>query len=465
MSVTFKPELLEKYNVQGPRYTSYPTAPEFNEDFSATDYIRHIENSNSALLPRPLALYIHIPFCHSLCYYCGCNKVVTQKKEKAQTYLDYLYREIELLAPHLAQDRLVTQIHFGGGTPNYLNTIQFREVMDVIARRFHLSFPEELEISLEIDPRYCSSEQVAELATIGINRISIGVQDYDPDVQRAINRVQSREQVDTVINSARENGITSISVDLISGLPLQTRASFADTLQQVVDSGVDRIAIYNFAYLPQRIRSQRLIAANELPELSTRLAIATDTINFLSTKGYVHIGMDHFALPTDPLAKALAENQLKRSFQGYATHADCDQLGLGVSAISHVGEAYSQNASTLPAYYASLDSKQLPVNRGISLNQDDLIRAHIIQRIMCQHQVNYEAINSRFNIDCQSYFANELQQLNTFANDGLIELGGNQFTITANGRFFLRNIAMIFDRYLVTDIVTSSNTIKFSRTL
>ena len=465
MSPAISSDLLKKYDVQGPRYTSYPTALEFSEDFSANNFAEHIASSNTALLPRPLALYIHIPFCHSLCYYCGCNKIVTQKKEKAQTYLDYLYKEVELITPHLAQDRLVTQIHFGGGTPNYLNMTQFREILDVIARRFHLNYPENLEISLEIDPRYSDKNQIAELAAMGINRISIGVQDYDHDVQTAINRVQSREQVDAIIDAARENGIKSISVDLISGLPLQTRESFASTLAQVTDSGVDRIAIYNFAYLPQRIRSQKLIDADSLPDRMTRLGVTNDTIDFLNEHNYVHIGMDHFARPEDPLAKALEDNQLKRSFQGYATHAECDQLGLGVSAISHIGNAYIQNASALPAYYAGIDSGQIPTQRGVSLNQDDLIRAYIIQRIMCQHHVSFEDIDTRFGINCKRYFANELSQLSEFVEDSLLELADNEIVISQRGRFFLRNIAMIFDQYLTSSRPSGSKVIHFSRTV
>lgn len=465
MSPNVNAELLEKYDVQGPRYTSYPTAPEFSSAFSIDDYLHHIEDSNSLLLPKPVALYIHIPFCHSLCYYCGCNKIVTTRKEKAQAYLNYLYREIELLSPHVAGDRLVTQIHFGGGTPNYLCTEQFREVLDVIARHFHLSYPESLEISIEIDPRYTDAQRTKELAALGFNRLSIGVQDYDLDVQTAINRIQSQEQVDTVISAARERGIESISVDLISGLPRQTRASFADTLERVVESGVDRIAIYNFAYLPQRIRAQKLIDVNDLPDRETRLAVTQETQQYLSNKGYMHIGMDHFALPSDPLAKALKNKQLKRSFQGYATHADCDQIGLGVSAISQIGDAYIQNSSQLSTYYSSLDKDLLPVQRGISLDADDRVRAHIIQRIMCQQSINFDEISLRYGIDFHIYFESELEALQGFVQDGLVAIDTEGFAIAAQGRFFLRNVAMLFDRRLRVPKASSDSIIRFSRTV
>lgn len=466
MSLDFDPSLLEKYDTQGPRYTSYPTAPEFVGDFTAQDYIRHVDHSNDELIPRPLSLYIHIPFCRSLCYYCGCNKIVTQNEAKAERYLEYLFREIDMQSKLFAPDRLVTQIHFGGGTPNFLNTEQFRETLSVIARHFHLSYPEKLEISVEIDPRYSSSTQIIELANLGFNRISIGVQDYEEDVQTAINRIQTREQVDEVINAARSAGIRSVSVDLVAGLPFQTRESFAETLEQVVDSKVDRIAIYGFAYLPSRIKAQKLISAESLPNRETRLAIGKDTLEFLKDAGYVHIGMDHFARPDDSLAIALKEHNLQRNFQGYATHAECDQVGLGVSSISQVNESYSQNSSSLTEYYAHIDAGELPIQRGVSLNDDDLIRAQVIQYIMCQNTVPFHSLETVYGIDFLSYFKDELQALKRFEKDGLIEYGNNEFSITPAGRFFLRNIAMVFDYYLKngTDY-KDNNVVRFSRTV
>ena len=466
MSLDFNPLLLEKYDTQGPRYTSYPTAPEFVGDFTVQDYIQHVDTSNDDLIPKPLSLYIHIPFCRSLCYYCGCNKIVTQNDAKAERYLEYLFREIEMQSKLFASDRLVTQIHFGGGTPNFLNTEQFRELLSVIARHFHLSYPEKLEISLEIDPRYSSGPQIVELANLGFNRISIGVQDYEENVQTAINRIQTREQVDEVIEAARSAGIKSVSVDLVAGLPHQTRKSFAETLQQVVDSKVDRIAIYGFAYLPSRIKAQRMIPENSLPKRETRLAIGKNTLEFLKDSGYVHIGMDHFALPTDSLAIALKDHSLQRNFQGYATHAECDQIGLGVSSISQVSNSYSQNSSSLPEYYAHLDAGELPIQRGTSLNQDDLIRAQVIQYIMCQNTVPFHSIESAYGINFLSYFKDELQALKSFEQDGLIEYGNNEFSITPAGRFFLRNIAMVFDYYLNNKPVhTEDNVVRFSRTI
>ena len=465
MSLDFDPSLLEKYDTQGPRYTSYPTAPEFVGGFTVQDYIEHVENSNDELIPRPLSLYIHIPFCRSLCYYCGCNKIVTQNDSKAERYLEYLFREIEMQSKLFASDRLVTQIHLGGGTPNFLNTEQFRELLSVIARHFHLSYPEKLEISLEIDPRYSSGTQITELANLGFNRISIGVQDYEENVQTAINRIQTREQVDEVIDAARASGINSVSVDLVAGLPYQTRESFAETLQQVVDSKVDRIAIYGFAYLPNRIKAQRLISEDSLPKRETRLAIGKDTLEFLKEAGYVHIGMDHFALPTDSLAVALKEHNLQRNFQGYATHAECDQVGLGVSSISQVNHSYSQNSSSLPEYYAHIDAGELPSQRGVRLNEDNLIRAQVIQYIMCQITVPFHSVEAVYGINFLSYFKDELQALKSFEQDGLIQYGNNEFSITPAGRFFLRNIAMVFDRYLHAADKPKDNVIRFSRTI
>jgi len=466
MSLDFDSSLLEKYDTQGPRYTSYPTAPEFAGDFTVQDYVRHVEHSNDELIPKPLSLYLHIPFCRSLCYYCGCNKIVTQNEAKAERYLEYLFHEIEMQSKLFAADRLVTQIHFGGGTPNYLNTEQFRELLSVIARHFHLSYPEKLEISIEIDPRFSSGPQIVELANLGFNRISIGVQDYEENVQTAINRIQTREQVDEVITAARSAGIKSISVDLVAGLPFQTRHSFADTLKQVVESKVDRIAIYGFAYLPKRIKAQRMIAESSLPKRDTRIAIGKDTLEYLKDAGYVHIGMDHFALPTDSLAVALKEHNLQRNFQGYATHAECDQVGLGVSSISQVNDSYSQNSSTLTEYYAQLDAGELPIKRGISLTEDDLIRAQVIQYIMCQNTVPYHSIESAYGINFLSYFKNELQALKGFEKDGLIEYGNDEFSITPAGRFFLRNITMVFDYYLNNKPPqTEDNVVRFSRTI
>lgn len=466
MSLDFNLDLLEKYDTQGPRYTSYPTAPEFVGNFGQQDYIRHASNSNDELIPRPLSLYIHIPFCHSLCYYCGCNKIVTQNPDKAELYLEYLFREIEMQSRLFASDRLVTQIHLGGGTPNFLSTEQHRELLSMIARHFHLSYPEDLEISIEIDPRFASYTDINELATLGFNRISIGVQDYTTEVQHAINRVQSREQVDTVFDAARSSGVESISVDLVAGLPFQTRESFRETLQQVVDSGADRIAIYGFAFMPSRIRAQKLIDPKSLPDRDTRLAISRDTIEFLTDAGYVHIGMDHFARPSDSLSIALKNHSLQRNFQGYATHSECDQIGLGVSSISKVGNAYSQNSSSLPEYYAHLDAGELPIQRGVSLSKDDMIRARVIQQIMCQQTVDYAPIESEFGIDFAEYFHDELYKLSHFEKDGLIHQEAERFSISNAGRYFLRNIAMTFDRYLAIQLQDKDNQVlRFSRTI
>ena len=464
MSLDFDTTLLEKYDAQIPRYTSYPTALQFNDEFSYLDYQQHAQASNNELLPRPLSLYIHIPFCHSLCYYCGCNKIVTQNKNNADTYLEYLFREIAMHSQHYAADRLVKQIHIGGGTPNFLSIAQFRELFDVIARHFHLSYPEDLEISIEIDPRYANAKEIRELANLGFNRFSIGVQDISTKVQKAVNRIQTIEQTETVIKTAKECGANSISVDLIYGLPFQTRDSFAKTLKKITEIGAERIAIYNFAYMPNRIPAQKLIDKADLPDRQTRTQILRDTIDYLTNSGYVHIGLDHFALPNDSLSLALKENDLHRSFQGYSTHAECTQIGLGLSAISQFKDAYSQNISSLPNYYACIDAGKLPIQRGTSLSEDDLIRAHLIQNIMCQHNVQFSQIESLYSISISDYFKPELIALEQIEKDKLIKYHDDGFYITDNGRFFLRNIAKIFDIYLI-DSGREQNVVRFSNSI
>lgn len=457
--------LLNKYDVYGPRYTSYPTALQFTELFSEKDYAQHAQESNDLPVPKPLSLYIHVPFCESLCYYCGCNKIVTKKKDAASGYLDYLYREIEMHGKHYQHDRLVQQIHFGGGTPTYLTPAQLREVLEVIAQNFHLGLPESLEIGIEIDPRSVSEDEMEELVKIGFNRISIGVQDVDPVVQKAINRVQSIEQIETTIHTARDNHIDSLSLDIIYGLPKQTLESFGKTLDEVIRLRPDRIALYNYAHMPQRIPSQRLILTDDLPSTQEKLDIFTESIRRLTEAGYVYIGMDHFALPEDSLSQALEKGGLQRNFQGYSTHAECDVLGIGVSAISRIGDGYSQNVTELSRYRDLINKDRMPIKKGVNLSVDDRIRADLIQQIMCDGNVDYADFGSVHDIFFHQYFKEELPRLNALAEDDLIKLSQDGFKVTPKGRIFLRNIAMIFDAYFNQIDLQNTEQPRYSKTL
>lgn len=457
--------LLSKYDVYGPRYTSYPTALQFNDGFTEADYKQHAQSSNEMPVPKPLSVYIHIPFCKSLCYYCGCNKIITHKQQLATDYLDYLYREIEMHGRHYADDRLLQQIHFGGGTPTFLSPQLLREVMEVLAQSFHLGLPDSLEIGIEVDPRTLTPDEMTELVKMGFNRISIGVQDFDPEVQKAINREQSKEQVKAVIQSARDNKVNSISMDIIYGLPKQTQASFSNTLDEVISIRPDRIALYNYAHMPQRIPAQRLIHANDLPSTEEKLAIFTDSIRRLTEAGYIYIGMDHFALPTDSLAKALENGGLQRNFQGYSTHAECDVIGIGVSAISRINDGFSQNVTEVSKYRAAIEKGQLPIKRGVNLTRDDRIRADLIQQIMCDGVVDYSDFGDGHDIFFHRYFNDELSSLNDLATDGLINLSDHGFTVTAKGRVFLRNIAMKFDAYFNQTTLQNTEQPRYSKTL
>lgn len=457
--------LLEKYGVHGPRYTSYPTAPHFSTKFGAQQYVDSVLRSNDDPLPKPLSLYIHIPFCHSLCYYCGCNKIVTPDMSKAEIYLDYLYREIALHSQLYNGDRLVEQIHFGGGTPNFLSVEQLEEVMAVLAQHFHFGLPGNMEVGIEIDPRVVSAEDVKHLASIGFNRISIGVQDFDPAVQKAVNRVQSRQQVLGVMQAARESAVQSISVDLIYGLPEQTVSSFDATLDEIIAAKPDRVALYHYAHMPQAITAQKMIDERALPSADVKIAIFDRSMQRLRQAGYVYIGMDHFALPQDSLAQGLETGDLHRNFQGYSTHADCDIVGVGVSAISRIGDSYSQNQRNLSAYMKALDEQSLPVQHGLVLDADDRLRADVIQQVMCSGKVLYEALGGLHHVYFDQYFALELESLKPLQEDGLLVLNDEGFSVTEKGRLFLRNIAMVFDAHLAAKTHTLRGKPLFSKTL
>ena len=458
-------DLLNKYDMCGPRYTSYPTALHFDSAFSELDYLRHVDESNQYLVPKPLSLYIHIPFCHSLCYYCGCNKVVTHKSNAAETYLEALFEEIEIKGQQFAGDRLVQQIHFGGGTPTYLSNAQIREILEAAAQSFHLGLPDELEIGIEIDPREVDEDKLKGLIRLGINRVSVGVQDFDPEVQKAINRIQSEESVKQVLDISKSAGVDSVSFDLIYGLPKQTKQTLLQSIERVVDLKPDRIALYNYAHMPQTISAQRLILSEDLPSPSEKIDMLISSIEKLKAAGYVYIGMDHFALPSDSLCKAMDNAKLQRNFQGYSTHAECDIVGLGVSAISRINHSYSQNEVKLSNYKERLAKAQLPINKGLSLSNDDRIRASIIQQLMCSGDVNFQEVEYEWNIDFGHYFGSELDRLNTFANDQLVKLSESDIRVTDIGKLFLRNIAMVFDAYFHQASMHAGSSNRYSRTV
>ena len=442
-------QLIHTYQVNGPRYTSYPTAPEFTSTFGSSDYAEEALASNEKPLPKPLSLYVHVPFCKSLCYYCGCNKVVTHTPSKVEAYLEHLYKEIELQSSLYAKDRFVEQIHLGGGTPTYLKPSLLKELIETLGHSFHFGLPSKMQMAIELDPRGVSVSDAEQLAGIGFNRMSIGVQDTHPQVQRAVNREQDLMNIKEIIRALRSKGVPSISVDLIYGLPHQTRRSFAKTLELVHEHlAPDTIALYNYAHMPERIAAQRLIHSSTLPSAEEKTRIFLDAVDRLAQAGYRYLGMDHFAKPHDPLCKALDHGTLQRNFQGYSTHAGCDLIGMGVSAISHVGNSYAQNTGILGYYRELVDKGELAVHRGFRMNSDDQIRAELIQQIMCEGEVNWSEINALFGICSESYFMQERESLMRFCDDGLIHMNRKGFRVTELGRFFLRPIAMVFDAYL-----------------
>lgn len=458
--LSFNRALVEKYDRPGPRYTSYPTAPQFHEAFAVDDYRQAAQASNNVPAPKPLSVYIHIPFCQSLCYYCACNKIITQKTHRAVEYLDYLKREIALQAELFDSRRLLTQLHFGGGTPTYLTSDQLGEVMDALHDAFNMDDSDNHEFSIEVDPRTISPERIHTLRKQGFNRLSFGVQDFDADVQTAVNRIQSEEQVRELVEAAREARFKSISVDLIYGLPLQTVASFDATLSKIIALRPDRIAAYSYAHLPERVRAQRLIRPEDMPPPERKLELLELTIQRLTAAGYVYIGMDHFALPEDELSLAQANGTLQRNFQGYSTHADCDLIGLGVSSIGKVGDSYSQSVKLLSQYYARLDEGILPVQRGYRLSDDDRLRRELIMELMCHGRIEFAKFEAGHGIVFREYFADALAQLDEFVADGLLELHDDALVLLPQGHLMMRNVAMAFDAYLGTE-----QTVRFSRTV
>lgn len=443
----FDRELIASLPASGPRYTSYPTADRFHSGFSETEYTKALSLRGMGALHKPLSLYIHIPFCNTICYYCGCNKIITKDKTRADVYIQYLEKEMELLAPHLGGGRQqLAQLHFGGGTPTFLNDEQLERVFEMI-RKYFVLIPNG-EYSIEIDPRKVSRESVLKLGQLGFNRMSVGIQDFDPKVQESVNRIQSLEETREVIEAAREAGFKSVSVDLIYGLPHQSLESIKPTIETVLSLDPDRLALYHYAHLPHIFKPQRRIDTNSVPSSEEKLDILQYAVQTLTERGYVFIGMDHFAKPNDELSTALKEGWLQRNFQGYSTYADCDLLAIGVSSIGKIGSTYMQNERDIDAYYAAIDTGHLPVMRGYQLNRDDLLRRNIIQDLMCRFSLDFQIYESVFGIPFYLYFKDELVDLQKLAELGLLKLTQRKLTVTPKGRFLIRNIAMVFDYHL-----------------
>ncbi len=448
MSVTFDADLIRRYDKAGPRYTSYPTAVQFHSGFGPRRYRAWAAQTNNELIPRPLSLYFHLPFCDTVCYYCACNKVVTKDRSRAGPYLASLHREIALQGALFDRDRVVDQLHWGGGTPTFISHEQMRELMRVTEQHFSLRDDDRGEYSIEIDPREVRRDTIALLREIGFNRMSLGIQDFNPTVQKAVNRIQSYEATMAAINGAREDGFKSISVDLIYGLPFQSTETFEETLKTIIEANPDRLSLFNYAHLPELFKPQRRINEPDLPSPAEKLEILKLCINRLTEAGYVFIGMDHFAKPDDELAVAQRDRTLYRNFQGYSTHASCDLIGMGITSIGMVGDTYSQNVKTLDDYYARLDRDELPIFRGIELDDDDLLRRLVITSLICHFDLFVGEVERAFGIDFQAYFAEELEDLKPMQADGLLTITDERIRVTPAGKLLIRNICMVFDRYL-----------------
>ena len=452
----FDLDLLRRYDRPGPRYTSYPSAPQFSTRFTDADFRRQVARSNQEPIPRDLSLYVHVPFCFSPCFYCGCNRIITRDVSRGAPYAERLVREAEMVAPLFDRDRDVVQLHFGGGTPNFLNAPALGGLVDSLGRFFHFSNARTRDFSIELDPRSVRDGDIAAYAAMGFNRASFGVQDFDRAVQLAINREQTIEETLRAIDACRTSGFRSVNVDLIYGLPRQTLAGFLHTLNTIVMARPDRVAVYGYAHMPRTFKAQRQIDESELPDAAERLALLQLAIERLNAAGYSYIGLDHFALPGDDLSVALAAGSLQRNFMGYTTHAESDLIGLGASSISHVGDSYSQNYRDLPPWESAVDQGRLPIARGLALDDDDVLRAQVIQQLMCRGVIDRAQVETRFAIDFDLYFAESLARLLPLAADGLVTFDGSRIVATSRGRLMLRIIAMCFDRYLATPSVSET---------
>jgi oxygen-independent coproporphyrinogen-3 oxidase len=441
--------ILKRFDIPGPRYTSYPTADRFVEAFDRNAFAEALRARASGVANSALSLYVHLPFCNTVCYYCGCNKVITKDRSKSAEYVDYIAREADLVLEHLTGSRTIEQLHFGGGTPTFMSNEELEQLMAVLTTRFPLA--EKGEFSIEVDPRTTPPDKVETLGRLGFNRISVGVQDFNPDVQKAVNRLQSFEMTQATVDAARANGFKSINLDLIYGLPKQNRETFAETLDKVMVLSPERIALYHYAHLPDRFKPQRRINSEDVPSSAEKMKIMLDAIKRLTGAGYQYIGMDHFAKASDDLAKAQRQGRLHRNFQGYSTRPDCDLVGLGVSSISKIGPTYSQNVRTLEEYYDILKQGMLPTVRGIVLDRDDILRRAVIMALMCHFEVSKEVIETTYMIKFDEYFKTELAALKQFEDEGLAENSAEWVNVTPRGKLLVRAIAMQFDRYLRSD--------------
>lgn len=444
--IKWNDELIRRYDLAGPRYTSYPTAPQFHEGFAPAELDTAISRSNAS--GRPLSLYVHIPFCDTVCYYCACNKIITANKKRAAPYLERLHRELAMQAPHFDRDRIVQQLHWGGGTPTYISDDEKRQLMQAIGRHFNLLDDDSGEYSIEIHPGGLGPDTIGLLRELGFNRLSMGIQDFDPKVQKAVNRFNSVEEVTTLVEASRGEGFHSISMDLIYGLPHQSLQTIAATLDQVIELSPDRLSLFNYAHLPHLFKTQRQIDAGALPEPQEKLQMLHYAIDRLCEAGYVYIGMDHFAKPDDALTIAQQNGELQRNFQGYATHGNCDLVAFGVSAISAIDNVFVQNHKAIDDYHHALDNNQLPLSRGFTLSPDDQLRQRVINRLICHFQLDFTAIEQEFGIDFAQYFAPELATLEEMAADGLLSLDSNGLKVSDQGRLLIRRICMAFDAYL-----------------
>jgi len=445
-SLVFDIELIRRYDKSGPRYTSYPTAVKFDEGFAEAEYRAVAAKTNAE--GGPLSLYFHIPFCDTLCFYCACNKIATKNRKHAVPYLESLFKEIEMQGALFDGSRKVDQLHWGGGTPTFISHEQMTALMAKTREHFNLHDDDSGEYSIEIDPREVKNDTIKLLRELGFNRMSLGVQDFDPKVQKAVNRIQTEAQTFAVLDQAKAEGFKSVSVDLIYGLPFQSLEGFAKTVDKVIAAGPDRLSVFNYAHLPEMFKAQRRIIESDLPSATEKLDILQMTNERLKQAGYVYIGMDHFARPDDELAVAQREGSLYRNFQGYSTHAECDLVAMGVTSIGMVGNTYSQNVKTTEEYYQLIEAGRLPVYRGIELDDDDVLRREVITRLICQFELDMAAIAKQFNIDFAEYFALEMEEIRQIESDGLLAIDGDMIRVLPAGRLLIRNVCMVFDRYL-----------------
>ncbi len=451
----FDPDLIRRYNVNGPRYTSYPTADQFRDGAWIDAYTQSIAVTDT----RALSLYMHIPFCSTICYYCACNKINTANLKRADSYVQRLLHEIALQASLIDAPHTIEQLHFGGGTPTFLNDEQFELIFEAMHTYFKLAEDGEQDFSIEIDPRKLPTSRIDSLAKLGINRVSIGVQDFDPLVQIAVNRIQTVDETRAIIDAARENDIRSINIDLINGLPKQTVEGFTRTLEQVISLQPDRLSLYSYAHLPQRFKTQRQIDWRDLPDANLKLKLLERTVNMMANAGYEYVGMDHFAKPTDSLIQAQKDGRLHRNFQGYTTHGHCELMGIGVSSIGNIGRVYVQNSKTLHEYYQSIDAGELAIVRGYELDDQDVLVSQVIQEFMCKFEVDMPAFEKRTGLNFRDHFGDRWPRLIQFENDGLLDLEADRIKVTDQGRFLIRNICMTFDDFL------SRDTQKFSKAI